>query len=144
MKKLLFAVLVASALSGCASVPMGDAKQDAALKTFTVPADKGGIYVYRNESFGAAVKMDVALDGKPLGQTAAKTFLYTEVAPGKHTITSEAENTDTLDVDVKPGTLTYVWQEVKMGILYARTKLHLMNDADGKAGVLETHLAQSK
>jgi hypothetical protein len=144
MKKLLFAVLIASGLAGCASVPMGDAKQDAALKTFTIPADKGGIYVYRNESMGAAVKMDVKIDGKPLGQTAAKTYLYTEVEPGKHTISSEAENTDTLDVDVKPGTLTYVWQEVKMGILYARTKLHLMSDADGKAGVLETNLAQSK
>jgi len=144
MKKLLFAVLIASGLAGCASVPMGDAKQDATLKTFTVPADKAGIYIYRNESMGAAVKMDVELDGKPLGQTAAKTYLYTQVEPGKHTITSEAENTDTLDVDVKPGTLTYVWQEVKMGIMYARTKLHLMNDADGEAGVLETNLAQSK
>ena len=143
MKKLLFAVLVASALSGCASVPMGDAKQDAALKTFTVPADKGGIYVYRNESFGAAVKMDVALDGKPLGQTAAKTFLYTEVAPGKHTITSEAENTDTLDVDVKPGTLTYVWQEVKMGTWMARSLLQEVDAEAGRKGVAECKRAQS-
>lgn len=143
MKKLLLAVAVVSILSGCASVPMGDAKKDAALKTFAVPADKAGVYIYRNESMGGAVKMDVALDGKPIGQTAAKTYLYKELAPGKHTISSTAENTDSVEVDAKPGTLSYIWQEVKMGVLYARTKLHLVSESEGKSGVLETKLAET-
>lgn len=43
-----------------------------------------------------------------------------------------------------PGTLYYVWQEVKMGLMYARTKLHLMSAEDGKKGVLETQLAETK
>jgi hypothetical protein len=93
---------------GCASVPMGDAKQDAALKTFVVPADKAAVYIYRNESMGGAVKMDVEVDGTPIGQTAAKTYLYKELAPGKHSISSKAENADAIDVDAKPGTLSYV------------------------------------
>ncbi|MGA0611256.1 DUF2846 domain-containing protein [Caldimonas sp. KR1-144] len=143
MIRFVAAAAVALALTGCASVPMGDAKQDAALKTFSVPADKAGIYIYRNETMGAAVKMDVAIDGAPIGQTAANTFLYKEVAPGKHVVTSKAENTDQLEVDAKPGTLTYIWQEVKMGVLYARTKLHLVSEADGKKGVTETKLAVS-
>ena len=70
---------------------MGDAKQDAALKTFAVPKGKSGIYIYRNESIGGAVTMDVAIDGNPVGQTGAKAFLYKEVALGKHTLTSNAE-----------------------------------------------------
>ncbi|TXH75328.1 DUF2846 domain-containing protein [Thiobacillus sp.] len=144
MKKMFIAAVLASSLAGCASVPMGDAKQDAALKTFSVPTDKAGVYIYRNESMGAAVKMDVELDGKPIGQTAANTYLYKEVAPGKHLITSKAENTDTLEIDAKPGSLNYVWQEVKMGIMYARTKLNLMGEAEGKKGVLETKLAETK
>ena len=144
MKRVLIAAVLASSLGGCASVPMGDAKQDAASKTFSVPADKAGVYIYRNESIGAAVKMDVELDGKAIGQTAANTYLYKEVAPGKHTISSKAENTDAIDIDAKPGTLSYVWQEVKMGILYARTKLHLVGEAEGKKGVLETKLAETK
>jgi len=142
MKRILAVAGIALLLGGCASVPMGDAKQDAALKTFTIAPDKAGVYVYRNESMGAAVKMDVSIDGKPLGQTAAKTFLYTEVTPGKHTITSKSENEDSLTIEAKPGTLTYVWQEVKMGMLYARTKLHLIPEAEGKKGVLETSLAK--
>ncbi|HEX8964400.1 MAG TPA: DUF2846 domain-containing protein [Rhodocyclaceae bacterium] len=141
----LYYVLIAAALliSGCASVPMGDPKQDAALKTFAVAKEKAGIYIYRNETMGAAVKMDVAIDGQPIGQTAAKTYFYKEVSPGKHVISSTAENTDTIEVDAKPGTLTFIWQEVKMGLMYARNKLHLVSEEEGKRGVQETALAAS-
>lgn len=141
----LYYVLIAAALliSGCASVPMGDPKQDAALKAFAVAKEKAGIYIYRNETMGAAVKMDVAIDGQPIGQTAAKTYFYKEVSPGKHVISSTAENTDTIEVDAKPGTLTFIWQEVKMGLMYARNKLHLVSEEEGKRGVQETALAAS-
>ena len=144
MKKLLAVAVVLSTLIGCASVPMGDTKQDAALKTFAVPPGKAGLYVYRNESIGAAVTMEVELDGKPMGKTAANTYLYKEVAPGKHTVTSKSENDDSVDLDAKPGTLHFIWQEVKMGILYARTKLHVVDEAQGKKGVQETKLAETK
>jgi hypothetical protein len=144
MKRLLLAAFFALSLVGCASVNMGDPKQDAAAKTFKAPQGSAGVYIYRNESMGAGVKMDVEIDGKPVGQTVAKTFLYKEVAPGKHTITSKAENTDTLEIDAKPGVLYYIWQEVKMGVLYARNKLQLVDEATGKKGVLETNLAETK
>lgn len=144
MKKTLFAAVIAFGLVGCASVPMGDAKQDAALKTFSIPADKAGVYIYRNESMGGGVKMDVEIDGKAIGQTAANTYLYKEVAPGKHIISAKAENSDSVEIDAKPGTLIYIWQEVKMGVLYARTKLQLVDETEGKKGVLETKLAETK
>ena len=144
MKKIILATFIVASLVGCASVPMGDAKQNAALKTFAIAADKSAVYIYRNETMGAAVKMDVELDGQPIGQTVANTYLYKEVTPGKHTITSKAENTDSVEIDTKLGTLNYVWQEVKMGILYARTKLHVVEEAEGKKGVLETNLAETK
>lgn len=138
MKKLLLAAAVAVNLVGCASVQMADTQQDAAAKQFKVAADKAGVYVYRNESIGAAIKMDVLVDDKPVGQTAANTYIYTEVKPGKHTVTSKSENTDTVEIDAKPGLLYFIWQEVKMGVLYARTKLHVVSEADGKKGVNET------
>ena len=144
----MFRKIVAAALLlglvGCASVPMGDPKQDAALKTFSAKPDVAGIYIYRNESMGAAVRMDVEVDGRLLGQTAAKTYFYTEVPAGKHTVTSKSENTDSLEVDTVAGKLYYVWQEVKMGVLYARTMLNLMPEDEGKKGVLETNLAAPK
>ena len=144
MKKLFVAAAIAVNLVGCASVNMGSAQQDAAAKTFKAPADKAGIYIYRNESMGAAIKMDVAIDGQRVGETAAKTYLYKEVAPGKHTIESKAENTDKLDVDAKPGMLYFIWQEVKMGVLGARNKLSLVSEDAGKKGVNESKLAETK
>lgn len=140
MKKLIVVAAVAITLAGCASVPMGDAKMDAQAKTFVAPQDKTGLYIYRNESMGAVAKMTVAIDGQTVGQTAAKTFIYKEVPPGKHVITSSAENTDTLEIEAKPGTLAFIWQEVKMGILSARSKLHLVTAEEGKKGVGETKL----
>ena len=144
MERLFVTLAVALALAGCASVPMGDSAQDTALKEFRVAPNKAGIYIYRNESIGGGVKMDVQINGADIGQTAAKTYLYKEVAPGKHKVSSKAENTDTVEVDVKPGTLAYIWQEAKMGVLYARTKLHVVSEADGKKGVRETRLAATK
>ncbi|WP_410499623.1 DUF2846 domain-containing protein [Chitinibacter sp. S2-10] len=140
MKKLFTLFLVAIALTGCASVPKGDTAQDAALKTFATKSDKAGLYLYRNEMIGAAVTMDVTLDGKPIGSTGAKSYLYQEIEPGKHTITSTAENTETLEIDAKAGALVYIWQEVKMGLLYARNKLHLVTEEEGQKGVKESSL----
>lgn len=144
MKKLLVAAAIAVNLVGCASVNMGSPQQDAAAKAFKAPADKAGIYIYRNETMGAAIKMDVSVDGQRIGETAANTYLYKEVAPGKHTVESKAENTDKVEVDAKPGMLYFIWQEVKMGVLGARTKLNIVGEADGKKGVNETKLAETK
>lgn len=144
MKSLISTVVISLSLVGCASVNMGDAKQDAALKTFVIAKDKAGVYIYRNESMGAAIKMNVELDGQSIGQTASNTYLYKEVSPGKHTFTSKTENDSSIEVDAKPGTLLYIWQEVKMGLISARSKLHLVDQAQGQKGVLETRLGETK
>jgi Protein of unknown function (DUF2846) len=141
MLRVVAALVLCLAIFGCASVPMGDPIQDAALKTFKVPADKAGIYVYRNETLGAAVKIDVIIDGQNIGETATNTYFYREVTPGKHSVVSKAENTDSVEVDLKPGTLAFIWQEVKMGLLFARTKLHVVSEQEGRKGVMETKLA---
>jgi hypothetical protein len=128
-------------LSACASVPMGDSQKDAKHKTFSASPNAAGVYIYRNESFGAAIRMDVLVDGQTIGQSAAKTYFYVDLPPGRHNFTSKSENDDNLTLDLAAGRLYYIWQEVKMGILYARTKLNLMTETEGKAGVLECQLA---
>lgn len=140
LKKLIPLCVSLLVMAGCASVPMGDPQKDAALKTFNAPQNKAAIYVYRNESMGAAVKMPVTVDGQVLGDTLAKTYLYTEVEPGSHELVSKAENDSTLKIDTVAGKNYYVWQEVKMGILYARSKLQLVDDQTGQGGVKESKL----
>jgi hypothetical protein len=144
-RRLLGACVVVLAVlaSGCASVPMASAERDTAAKSYAVKPDKANIYVYRNEGMGAAVKMSVVLDGKLVGDTGAKTFLVLEVAPGKHTLVSKTENDSTLVVDTVAGKNYFVWQEVKMGLMSARSSLQLVDEAKGKAGVAECKLTQT-
>ena len=144
MKKMLFIALAALVCVGCASVPMADAGLDAEAKKFTPPADKAGIYVFRNTSFGGGVKMPVFVDGNQIGVTAGKTFLYKEVEPGYHVIVSKAENTETLELEAEKGKLYFIWQQVRMGVWKARNTLHLVMESEGKKGVLETKLAVTK
>ena len=77
-----------------------------------------------------------------LPTTGANTYLYKEVTPGKHTIMSQGQ--DKVDIDAAPGSLTFVWQEVKMGMLSGGSKLHVVDAAQGKKGVSETSLAATK
>lgn len=139
----LIGLAAVSSLAGCASVPMASPEQDARAKSFSVKPGKANIYVYRNESMGGAVKMPVTLNGKPIGATGAKTFLLAEVSSGKHILVSKAENDYPLEVTAVAGRNYFVWQEVKMGLLQARSQLHLADEATGKLGVKECQLVGS-
>ena len=137
-------LLSAALISGCASVPIASMDEDAKAKTFATADGKSNIYVYRDESFGGAIPMTVALDGKVAGQTGPKTYFLFVVDPGPHEVSSLAENNSILKLNAEAGKSYFIWQEVKMGILYARTKLNLVDEEEGKEGVLETTLAATK
>lgn len=139
----VYAALLATVVSGCASVPMASLDEDTKAKTFSVREGKSNIYVYRNESFGGAIPMTVALDGKVAGQTGPKTYFLFEVDPGAHEVSSIAENTATVKLDTAPGKSYYVWQEVKMGVWMARSQLQQVDEATGKQAVAECKRAQS-
>lgn len=144
MKKLLLACSFLALFSGCASTKMASPEADAGAKQFQSSPDKAKLYVYRNEVIGSAIKMDVSVDNQKLGATVAKTYFMTDVEPGRHTIKGEAENDSVLTLDMLAGKIYYVWQEVKMGVLYARNKLQSVDEATGKAGVLQSKLAQTQ
>ena len=136
----LAAVVLAS---GCASVQMAPEQADTAAKSYAVSPGTANIYIYRNEQMGAAIKMPVALDGKLVGDTAAKTYLLLKVSPGPHTIVSKTENDASITVNAEAGRNYFVWQEVKMGVMSARSLLHIVDEPTGKAGVAECKLAQT-
>lgn len=138
-----FAIICVFILSGCATVRLGDPMQDSAAKEFKPPSEKAGVYVYRNQMMGSAVRMDVFVDGIKVGETAQKTYLYFELPPGRYTIESRAENIDSLTTDFRAGTLSYIWQEVRVGFYSARSYLHLVDETEGRKGVGESVLAVS-
>lgn len=145
LKKMMATAMIAGGLllTGCASVPMAAPEKDQQAKTYAVAPGKANIYIYRNESMGAAVKMPLVADGRMIGDTAAKTYLFLQAAPGPHTLISKTENDSTLELNAEAGKNYFVWQEVKMGAFAARSRLQLVDEATGKAGVEECKLVQT-
>jgi hypothetical protein len=130
-------------LNGCATVSMMPAEDDKRAKTFEVAGSKANIYLYRHETFGAAIKMPVSLNGRMAGDTASKTYFLWEVDPGTYDISSHTENTATLKLTVEAGKNYFVWQEVKMGLLMARSELKQVDEATGRREVAECSRAVS-
>ncbi len=137
MTKLFSIAFLAASLSftGCASIPKADPTQDSQAKQFQSEKDKSVIYVYRNEYMGALVKMDIGVNDQLIGATNGGSYMRIVVPPGKQRLSSHAENTDFVELTTSPDRIYYVWQEVKMGVLYARTKLNIVDEATGRTAV---------
>ncbi len=130
--------------SGCATVPMASATQDAALKTFAAPpADKAALYIYRNSFAGQALKKNVYVDGEFLGESANKVYFHKEVAPGQHVISTESEFSDnSLTLDVKGGINYFIRQYIKIGVFVGGANLEVVSEAEGQKNVRESRLAK--
>jgi len=130
--------------SGCASVPMASAEQDASLKKFVEPtSDKAGLYIYRNSLVGQALKKNVYVDGEFLGETANKVYFYQEVAPGEHEISTESEFSDNaIKFRAEGGTNYFARQYIKMGVFVGGAGVEMVSEEEGKKNVLESKLAK--
>jgi hypothetical protein len=132
-----------SALCACASVPMARPERDVEAKRFEVPPDQALLYVYRDETFGSAIKFTVLVDGQHVGDTAPHTFLLVPVAAGRHEVVSKSEKDSTVELTAQNGKAYFVWQEVKMGLFAARTELHVVPASAGTKAVATCSLAEA-
>lgn len=107
MKKIISILMLVSALvlTGCATVPMASDEADVQAKQFATPKKTmSGLYIYRDSIFGSALKKDLYIDDKFIGESAPKVYFYKTVKPGKHKISTESEfgNND-LDITTQGG-----------------------------------------
>ena len=57
------------AMTGCASVPMEGMEETSIAKKFNPPVEgSSGLYIYRPSSLGGALKKDIWVDGKCIGE----------------------------------------------------------------------------
>ncbi|WP_421247010.1 DUF2846 domain-containing protein [Aeromonas sanarellii] len=132
-------------VSGCASIDIdkAPASLDAQAKAFSTNASYAQVYVYRNETLGAALSMPVTVNGKLAGSTGPNSFFKFDLPEGKHTLTSQGDES-ILTIEAKKNKNYYVWQEIKIGVLSAGSKFQLVDDSKGQVGVKECSLIQSK
>jgi uncharacterized protein YlaN (UPF0358 family) len=146
MKKVIIAaVVVASFLSGCASVPMESSAKTEIAKQFSAPAsDKAGLYIYRSGSLGGALKKDIWVDGKCIGETAPDVFFYEEVSGGEeHKLSTESEfSPNDLVVRTEGGKNYFIQQYIKIGAFVGGAGLELVDEEQGKAAVQKLEMAK--
>jgi len=132
------------AMTGCASVPMEGMEETSIVKKFNPPVEgNSGLYIYRNSFVGQALKKDVWVDGKCIGETAPYVFFYEEVeGDTSHKVSTESEfSPNDLLIKVKSGMNYFIWQIFKTGVLVDGSKLYLVDEEKGKKDVSELDMA---
>lgn len=143
MKKVVLGVFVLAILTGCASVKMEPKEASDKAKQFAAPTtNMAGLYIYRDSFVGKALKKDLWIDGKCIGESGPDVFFYTEVTPGTHTLSTESEfSPNDLVVMLDAGKNYFYRQFIKMGLIKGGANLEAVPEADGKSAVLKLELA---
>ena len=145
MKNVLVGIAVAaSMLSGCASVPMESAEKTEVAREFNPPSEgNSGIYIYRTGGLGTALKKDIWVDGKCVGESAPNTFFYEEVkGDAEHKISTESEfSPNDLLIETSTGDLYFVKQYIKMGAFVGGANVKVVDEEEGKTAVRKLDLA---
>lgn len=145
MKIMLLASAVAvSLLAGCASVPLESPEKDAVAKQFNAPsAGKSGVYIYRKGGPGSALKKDIWIDDKCVGESASSVYFYEEVSAGSHKVSTESEfSPNDLMIDTAAGQNYFVNQYMKMGLFVGGANLELEDEEKAKKAISKLSLAK--
>lgn len=146
MKIASFILLSATLLaSGCASVDMASKADSVKAKEFNSPSQgSAGVYIYRDSFVGKALKKDVWINGKCVGESAPDVFFYTEVEGGKtHKIDTESEfSPNTLELMFEAGKNYFIRQFIKMGVFVGGAGLEQIPEEQGKIAVSKLEMAQ--
>ncbi|HFC8517272.1 DUF2846 domain-containing protein [Neisseria weaveri] len=132
------------ALSGCASVATAPQQQAVKLKEFQQPSEgMAGLYVYRDSFMGSGLKKDIWVDGKCLGESAPKTFFFTEVTGNQqHVLATESEfSPNFLTINTEAGKNYFVRQYIKMGVFVGGANLEQVPESKGKRDIESLNLA---
>jgi hypothetical protein len=146
MRAITYAILLVSyiVMTGCASVPMETAENNSIAKKFNPPSEgSSGLYIYRNSFVGQALKKDIWVDGKCIGETAPDIFFYETVdGDTSHKVSTESEfSPNDLLIKVKSGMNYFIRQYIKMGIFVGGAGLELVDEEKGKEEVSELDMA---
>lgn len=144
-KALIAAALATTILSGCASIPMESTEQSNMAKKFASPSNENaGLYIYRSGILGSALKKDVWVDDKCIGETAPNVFFYEEVAGNKeHKISTESEfSPNDVLLQTESGKNYFIRQYIKLGVLVGGAGLEVIDEESGKKEVQKLKMAK--
>lgn len=145
VNKFVSVSIISFILGGCASVPMESATASNEAKKFNQPAaGKAGVYIYRDSLVGQALKKDIWLDGKCVGESAPNTFFYEAVeGDTTHEISTESEfSPNKLAIKTDSGENYFVRQYIKIGVFVGGANLEVVDKDKGMKAVSNLELAK--
>ncbi|OOF65633.1 DUF2846 domain-containing protein [Rodentibacter sp. Ppn85] len=134
-------------LTACAKTEMASSQQDAQAKKFDMPKNGlSGLYIYRDGSvFGAALKKDLYVDDKFIGESAPQVFFYKQVKAGDHKISTESEfSNNHLNIKTDSGKNYFIRQYIKMGVFVGGANLEQVSEEKGQAAVQKLKMAKTQ
>ena len=144
LRAAVYAVVVLLAVTGEVSAAAEEGKDDGDYVTFTgdrPAADpdpgKALVYVVRPTSVGFGVKSFFFVDDAVAGINKGSSWFSVQADPGKRLFWSKSENVDALELEVEAGKTYYIQQHVQIGGFTARTKLEVLDDAEGKSALAQ-------
>ncbi|MDD2883180.1 MAG: DUF2846 domain-containing protein [Rhodoferax sp.] len=145
MRKIALVIMLSALFTGCASVKMESKEDSSKAKQFAQPqAGNSGLYIYRDSFVGKALKKDIWVNGKCVGESAPDVFFYAEVAGGKeHSISTESEfSPNAMMLLVDAGKNYFIRQYIKMGMFVGGAGLESISEEEGKVAVAKLELAK--
>lgn len=130
-------------LTGCAKAPMAVPERDISAKQFTPVPGKAVVYVYRNEHFGAAIKVPIVINNQTVGSTVAMSYFRIMLDPGPCVVECKAERDGKATFQVEAGKIYFFRQEMKMGFLAGACMMHLIPEVEGRQAIAECQLLES-
>jgi len=145
MNKFFIASLILSStlLGGCASVPLASSEENSIAKSFPIPASgKAGLYIYRDSFAGKALKKDIYLNNRCVGETADRVFFYQQVPAGQtYLVSTESEfSPNTLKLSPEQGKNYFIRQYIKMGVFVGGAGLELVSENEGRRVISKREL----
>ena len=141
---LLIGFLVVNLIS-CANVSKAPEQQNVEAMEFQAPEGKGTVYLYRTgRAVGAAAQLLVKVNGQDAGGTGPGTFFKWDLKPALYTfLSSTAESSVTVQLDVKEGEIYFIRQDARMGLNAGRVTMKQVDSAQGMAEVKSCQLLVS-
>ena len=142
---MLLVGVVAVFVTGCASVPMESKEASDQAKRFAPPSQgQAGLYIYRTSGVGGALKKDIMVDGKCIGETAPNVFFYEETTGNQeHAIATESEfSPNEIKLTAASGINYFIRQYIKMGAFVGGANLEVVSESEGKEAIRNLGMAK--
>lgn len=124
-------VLLAALLASCSTTRLSKTELSE-IYNRQAPADKSLVYIARPSSMGYLAKLKLSCDGREIGFTQGKRFVFTLVAPGTHRFVSRGETDEELLLVTEAGKTYFIHQQPRFGIITARSALETVDEKTGR------------